>query len=134
MKLSTVLSALLFAVFFTVSAQAACGGGGYHPAPQSVTTTTTTYRPAVTSGAPTEYRQAPSTDGFDTARFNNVSGKLHLTYDQATKVIATMNDVRMKARDPQKDKGYDPQKDFDTRLAGILSEEQFKDYKTYASN
>lgn len=132
MKSTSMFVALLFAAIMAVSTQAACGGGGYHPA------TTTSYRPAQTTTTTTEYRQESrvSGDSFDTSRFNNISGRLHLSYDQATKVIATMNEIRAKAgsqpKDAPKDKKYDAQKDFDDRLSKILDEKQYKDYLAYS--
>lgn len=134
MKLNKTVFALLFAAVTSVSSYAACGGGGYHPA------STTTYRPAPTNVSSTEYRQESrvSGDSFDTSRFNNISGKLHLSYDQATKVIATMNEVRAKAssqpKDAPKETKYDAQKDFDDRLSKILDAQQYKDYLAYSKS
>jgi|SRR5579862_2538895 len=109
------------AVVVGFSAKAACGGGGYTPSnskPANYTTPAAVETSAVNSRRP----------GFDASYFHAISGKLKLSGEQATNVINALNDIRRKEGSVSP-KEFDARKEFETRLATILTPQQLKTYR-----
>lgn len=132
MKRLNFLGWVLLSAVIGVSSQAACGGGGYSPNKNKNSNTTTiaassTYASSSSSQPVSKYNNSSS---FDVSAFHNVSGKLHLSGEQATGVINAIQEIRHKLDEsatPPKD--YEPKKEFEKKLATILNPEQLKTYQ-----
>jgi hypothetical protein len=120
-----LLSFTVLAALCAPAAHAACGGGGYAPATSQTSTSGSTQ-----SATPTTYHATVSTANFDASYFHKISGKLRLNYEQSTKIIAALNDIRKELDEGKK---IEPRVEFEKRLATILDAQQFKDYQTYKS-
>jgi hypothetical protein len=122
-RVFAMLSFTLLAALCAPGAHAACGGGGYAPAANQSGT-----QPASVTAA--SYHGSASTANFDATFFHKISGKLRLNYEQSTKIIAALNDIR---KELDAGKKFEPRPEFEKRLETILDKQQFKDYQTYKS-
>jgi hypothetical protein len=118
------------------TAQAACGGGGYKAQPAQVSTapmTQTNYQPSqpvYQNQTSSQFSSGAPMGSFDASYFHRISGRLHLNYEQSTRIIATLNDIR---REMGEGKKIDPKQEFEGRLSQILDPQQFKEFQTLKS-